>query len=403
MNTNDKEIQYDSPEDITSVDLTIQTVSGNTNPVIYANGRNQLPVEVIAKAMKLDPDTHQNIVLKFSQETWLHILNLRYASSDEKLPREGATGWSYTPTKNEYAREVITDGSLTGVRYLESGDELMIFYVYTDDTSVERIAVSIDTDGGKHFTTADSAAGAEQSSVSVKAAAPISYSNAQNLKIIQDDWVTKVNSLRYKAQEYGILWNFEHNNGLIRRRQFTIVTANGYSIAHKEIPDGLPETSWQKIFYHQNSMPHAFSLATQTNGCYLNSWFVVSGDGERGYAGKINFGYDNIVTTPYFPDLYFLLNPTGEFTAGTWAYWPYTESDDHDCWEEVTDKPDNISVVCFQLCIPDGSPFYWGEKCRPDYTSDPAAPITITDIYGNTGTFKITFNSSVTGDISVSP
>ncbi|MGV2814525.1 hypothetical protein [Enterobacter cancerogenus] len=400
MNDNSGTVLYDSPEDITSVDLTIRAVSGNISPAIYANGRNQLPVEIIAKAMKLDPETHVNIVLTFPQETWLHILHLCHAESDEKLAWQGSSGWCYTYTENEYSREIITGNNLTEPRYVEPGDEVMTFYVYTDDPSMKRIAVSIDTDGGKHFTTADSAAGAERCSVSVKAAPPISYSNVQNLKIISDNWVTKAETLNYRVQQYGVVWNFDHNDGSIRRRKFTIVTANGYSIAHKSIPQGLSSAHKQKLFYHQNKMPHAFSLANQPDGGYLNSWFVVSGDGERGIANEINSGYENIATGSSYPVLYFSDTSSGGYIAGAWYYWPYTEDNGH---ETFIDEHNNISVVCFQLCIPDDSTLYWGKQCRPDYVSDPAVPVSITDIYGNEGTFNITFNSSYGGDIAVSP
>lgn len=402
MNTNTEELLYDSPEDITSVDLTIRAVSGNVNPAIYANGRNQLPVEIIAKAMKLDPTTHTNIVLKFSQETWIHILNLRHAESDEKLTWLGSAGWCYTNTKNEYSREIITENNLTEPRYMEPGDELMTFYVHSDDISMKRIAVSIDTDGGKHFTTADRAAGAERCSVSVKAIAPISYSNAQNLKIIEDDWETKVSPLTYKDQEKGIAWANEHKGGFIRRRKLTVITANGYSIVHKIVPKGLSENYKQAVFYHNVYMPHAFSLAEQSDGCYLNSWFIMSGNHNLGYARGLNDFFHDMTISPLWPDLYFSSHSSGEYTAGTWAFWPYTGKNDS-CWEQFTDEQDNISIVCFQLHIPDGSSRYWGEHCRPDYTSNPAVPITIVDIYGNKGTFNITFNSSVTGEVAVSP
>lgn len=182
MNHNSQEQPDDSPEDITSVDLTIRAVSGNISPVIYANGRNQLPVEIIAKAMKLDPVTRNNRVLKFSQETWLHILNLRYAESDEKLTWQGSKAWCYTHTKNDYTREVINSGSITEPRYMEPGDELVTLYVYTDDSNIKRIAVSIDTDGGKHFTTADNASGAEKCSVPVRAISPQIYRTSDLLQ-----------------------------------------------------------------------------------------------------------------------------------------------------------------------------------------------------------------------------
>lgn len=391
---------YDSPDDITSVDLTIRAVSGNPNPVIYANGRNQLPVEIIAKAMKENPDGSETI-LKFTAKTWLHILNLRHAESDEKLIRQGSAGWCFTASANDYSREVINGHSLTEPRYMEPGDELMALYIYTDDISTRRIAVSIDTDNGKHFTTADNASGAERCSVGVHAIQPINYSNVQNLKIIPDSWVTRISPLKYKDQEEGIIWANEHEGGIIRRRKFAIVTSNGYPIIHKNVPPGLSGEYKQSVIYHQQAMPHALSLVTQPDGGYLNSWFVAPDGYERGYLNAINRNVDDM-SAPYWPDLYFSDNATGEYTAFTWAFWPYTGGNNNS-WEKFPVENESISIVCFQLHVPDTSPLYWGAECRPDYISDPAVPVTITDLYGNDGTFNITFNSSVAGDISISP
>ena len=391
---------YDSPDDITSVDLTIRAVSGNLSPVIYANGRNQLPVEIIAKAMKENPDGSETI-LKFTAKIWLHILNLRHAESDEKLISQGSSGWCFTSFVNDYSREVNTGDSLTEPRYMEPGDELMTLYVYTDDISSRRIAVSIDTDGGKHFTTADNASGAERCSVSVRAIQPINYSNVQNLKIIPDNWVTRISPLRYKDQQKAIIWANEHYGGFIRRRKFAIVTANGYTITHKNVPPGLSGGYKQSVLYHQKAMPHALLLVTQPDGGYLNSWFVAPDGYERGYLNAINWNFDDM-SDPYWPDLYFSDNVEGEYVAGTWAFWPYTEANNNS-WEKFPVEDDCISIVCFQLYVPDTSPLYWGSDCRPNYISDPAVPVTLIDLYGNEGTFNITFNSSVAGDISISP
>lgn len=75
--------QSDNPNDIDSLStLKIEAVSGNLSPSIYANGRNQLPIQITAKAVNKDGNP-----LKFSNETWISILNLRFAESDKKLNR----------------------------------------------------------------------------------------------------------------------------------------------------------------------------------------------------------------------------------------------------------------------------------------------------------------------------
>lgn len=166
---------YDSPEDITSVDLTIRAVSGNASPVIYANGRNQLPIEIIARAMKENAD-HSESILQFTKNTWIHILNLRHAESDELLVRQGSSGWCFTATENDYSLEVLTKEYSVKPRDSEPGVTLITLYVYANDINTKRIAVSIDTDAGKHFTTADNSTGVEKSCVTVRAFQPVIYS-----------------------------------------------------------------------------------------------------------------------------------------------------------------------------------------------------------------------------------
>ena len=173
-----KSMKYDSPEDITSVELKIQTVSGVLNPTIYANRLNQLPLEIVVKALKVNEQGEETI-LNFADETWLTLLNLRFAVTDKLLSREADSGWCFTRHVNNYSREVGPAG--IGIRQdsgpsdLRGGEKIVVFYLYSTQPGRERIAVGLDTPGGKHFSTADSAEGAEKSSVSVVAGLPVRY------------------------------------------------------------------------------------------------------------------------------------------------------------------------------------------------------------------------------------
>lgn len=175
-----KNLSYDNPNDIESVELIIQAASGISSPVIYANGRNQLAVQIIAKATRKNDDD-EDVVLNFAHGTWAHILNLRHAESDQKLTWKGSSGWCFTDKENDYTREVTVSALeeqpiIPLADVAESGSTLFLMYVHTDEISTKRIAVSIDTDNGKHFTTADNASGAEKSSVAVRAIQPFIYS-----------------------------------------------------------------------------------------------------------------------------------------------------------------------------------------------------------------------------------
>lgn len=164
--------QYDNPNDIDSMDkLKIQTVSGSISPKIYANGRNQLPIEITAKAIDKD-----DRVLKFSHETWIHLLNLCFAESGEKLSRKGNSSWCFTEVKNDYSKEIqISYPTNSLFNVTDDGTVIIIMYVYTNNIDIKRIAVSVDTDNDKHFTTADNATGAEKMSIPVAAVNEIIY------------------------------------------------------------------------------------------------------------------------------------------------------------------------------------------------------------------------------------
>lgn len=174
-------LTYDNPNDIESVELKIQTVSGSSSPVIYANGRNQLPIEIIATAWKKNDDG-DDIILNFSDAIWENILNLCHAESDEKLNWQGDSGWCFTATENDFSREVqlvATKDWLSSERTtLSAGSHQTIMYVYTYNNEPRRIAVSIDTENGKHFTTADASSGAEKMSVRVGTLFSLDYTAA---------------------------------------------------------------------------------------------------------------------------------------------------------------------------------------------------------------------------------
>lgn len=169
-------IQYDDPDHITYMDsLKIEAVSKHISPKIYANGRNQLPIEITAKAIGKGSK-----VLKFSKETWIHILNLCFAeSSDKKLSWQHRSGWCFTDKINDYSKEIeVNSFSNTLFSVRDDGTVHIIMYVYTDDIDTKRIAVSVDTDNGKHFTTADkspNSPGPEEAFVTVTAIREIIY------------------------------------------------------------------------------------------------------------------------------------------------------------------------------------------------------------------------------------
>lgn len=169
---------YDSTAEITDVTLKIHAASHNSAPKLYANGRNQLPIEIIASATGAGQKK-----LRFPMQTWQKMLNLCFAVSDENLKKDGNNGWCFTDKDNEYSKEPVFSAQQESAHNAsgenDDGTVILLLYVYTYEQNTKRIAVNLDTDAGnpgnKHFTTADNSTGAEKMSVQVNSINPILY------------------------------------------------------------------------------------------------------------------------------------------------------------------------------------------------------------------------------------
>jgi len=177
---------YDSTAEITGVSLKIHAASQNSAPKVYANGRNQLPIEIIASATGAGQKK-----LKFPLETWRKMLNLCFAVSDQNLKKNGDSGWCFTDKDNEYSKEpvfsLLQEDTYNEMAQEDDGTVILLLYVYTYEQNTNRIAVNLDTDAGspdnQHFTTADNSTGAEKMSVQVNSINPILY-RQKDLKIV---------------------------------------------------------------------------------------------------------------------------------------------------------------------------------------------------------------------------
>ncbi|WP_157737594.1 hypothetical protein [Kosakonia cowanii] len=224
-----KNISYDDPNDILSVSMNIRTASGNISPTIFANGRNQLEVEVAVSAFK---DEDQSQPMNFSDETWKSILSLRHAESDEVLNLNGGSEWCYSYIKNEYARELLSATNAGGEHYTQNksdsdnNSKIIIMYVYTYDVNFKRISVALDTSNGKHFTTSDISTTVETSSVSVKSIQALSYNNGDNIVVIKDGDVHLSDELHYTS--HILATSYDHYDGQLLRTIFRLKSSQGY-------------------------------------------------------------------------------------------------------------------------------------------------------------------------------
>lgn len=277
-------IQYDDPDHITYMDsLKIEAVSKHISPKIYANGRNQLPIEITAKAVK-KVDGSDDVPLNFSRETWIHILNLRHAQSDAKLSWQHRSGWCFTDKINDYSKEIeVNSFSNTLFSVRDDGTVHIIMYVYTDDIDTKRIAVSVDTDNGKHFTTSDkspSSPGPEEMSVTVTALKEIIYRKDSLIitpiyqigKGKNDVTYTETNMTSYTSTEY---FDCHYDNYYITI-PFAIMNAQTYGYGSVE-----GEDKWICFYGSEHDHQHMIvahpynKKGTETFGFHNHAhWFV---------------------------------------------------------------------------------------------------------------------------------
>lgn len=352
---------YDSPEDITSVDLIIRSVSGNNSPVIYANCRNQLPLEIIVKAMKENAD-HTESVLQFPENIWVHILNLRHAESDEILTWQGHSGWCFTHTVNDYSLEVLTGEYSTESRDSEPGETLITVYAYTTEISTRRIAVSIDTDGGKHFTTADNSSGVEKSSVTVRAFPPVTYSKSD---LIQDRVTglgkTQV-SMHYTGDNTSWSKKFEaHYDSLyftVRNKIRNYCVYNFGADGHTDI--NYPARISQYWTYNNNQ--HML-IANPAN--------FPEEEGNIGFYGKAS--WDETLSARRSTGVYDLFLP-----------FKYNERENTVCWTHFSFS------AADEWILPDDTVLHVNDTDIRDFNLNPW--FDFYDLYGNQGVFSIHYD-----------
>lgn len=379
--------QYDNPNDIHSLSrLKIQAVSENRSPQIYANGRNQLPIQITVKALNKEGNA-----LKFSNETWLSILNLCCAQSDKKLSRNGNSGWCFTEVENEYSKEILS-GSHRSKRFLigEDGTAFIILYVYTYDVNTKRIAVSVDIpySYNKHYTTADIASGAETMSLTVTALSKINYNNRENIAISVGDFMNTSNTLGWTKRdvetttkdnngEYTKLSEVPHYNGYCKRRivkirslyhgDFKECKITYEKITNDEVNQG--SIKWKGISEEkcfdalQNDGSYSYPCAVIGNGFsyshyHVNFWFRC----KSIYVDGQVYVYRNLSFSRFWP----------------WVKENHTDDD----YSEGT-----LLLYKFVVPVQDFTQYSWHDVIR-----NPT--VNVTDIYGNTGTFQLVFNDT---------
>jgi hypothetical protein len=387
-----KTVQYDNPSDIEYMDtLKIQTVSGTLSPKIYANGKNQLPIEITVKASN---KSHEP--LNISKDTWINLLSLCFAESDKKLSRKGNSGWCFTDVENDYSKE-IQGRSLQSNRVTKADDGtvIIIMYVYTNDVNTKRIAVSVDTDNGKHFTTADNASGAEKMVVSITSNPKINYGDKRNITMDVGSFVNISSSLPWKAWPRGSHESdkprYTKSNGTCERR-FVNFQPNMSTTGQTTFKN-------YKIIYNPIKNEHVNVGHVFVGGRWIKGFTIISEDGAHPCAVIGREGnHSNYQLNLFFERQKRIYLQFADHTVVTYR----DSSDDYLYFQfspyvgEEYPNDDNgfPSLILYKLTMlePNAAKQGWQNCIR-------YPKVQVTDFYGNEGTFQLVFNDSENFDI----
>lgn len=221
----------DKWEDIDGVNtLRIEAASGKSESHIYANGRNQLEVNIFVEAVD-----ENKTVLHLTDRDWINLLAIRFAEDDTELdydcPKD--SGWCYSQYKNNYAIEIPRElhstisATASGTPNNATESKIITMYVYTNQNETRRLAVSLDDQNGKYFTTADNAIGADKSSIRVVAHNPIIYTRDNlTIEVTTGNGRTKNNVTGCRNGEYDVDYD-------------------SYYISAPGIPDGIRNADFE--------------------------------------------------------------------------------------------------------------------------------------------------------------
>lgn len=356
----------DSPNDIDSmVTLTIHAVSKRASSSMFANGRNQVPIEIKAKAVN-----KHNRVLHFSRDTWTQILNLRFAESDEKLSRDGKSGWCFTSTENEFSREIGMNSMSSNIwMQLHADDSItVIMYVYTTSINTKRIAVSVDLANGKHITTADNAAGAETMSVTI-------VSNSEKVYNTKDLLVAKAPNLNPKKKVLAVVLHEKVNGyGVGKTYKYNVNFECHYDNYYVNIPYGI-----ERCEVHGYGDEEQNKWICNYDSEHDNQHMIVAHRfrDENGHEESDEFGFTN----------------TKSFALDT-SYSTRFYTDTFDLTQNVTFNEHSRQVCFTQMTFETGADGVW---IIPDNVGLDKPPFSfdtwfeLFDIYGNHGKFSVGF------------
>lgn len=394
---------WDEFNKLTILSLVFPDNSMAKSATIFGNGKNQVPVLIKIKATD-----KSGASLNVSQLELAEAISLINYSSGEKLSLNGESStipyWNVADESGDYDSPYSYSNSLKIPAQDDNVAQTLKLYVSASDIPANTqtdIAVQIDIPGvGVFNTTADGtgtkngpggASGSVFKSPSylhVSALMPLDYSDTSLLNLIQTSW-DPVGGQTYVVHDYvwsSGYWTKENEASLYRSTvkvtpknsefKFTHVSSSYKTFYASNAKTG--NTTWRKVgddgFWHEVEDPGI----TAVNGGGSQESFVAIG------------GFGKSLNNPNY-DAYFWYRPisgsvntTGHFHLidSEWQY--RTEID----ISANTGIGDNEAALCgYKINVPTGAnvgAHYWTDAYGP-------VSFSVTDNFGNTGTFRIVF------------
>lgn len=385
---------WDDFNKLTTLSLVFPDYSAAKSATIFGNGKNQVPVVVRVKATD-----KSGASLNVSQLQLADAVSLINYSSGEKLSHNDESStipyWNAADEAGDYASAYSYSSSLEAPELDGDGAQTLTLYVSADSIPAAEqtdIAVQIDIPGvGAFNTTAEGtdtkngpggASGSVFKSpayVHVSALLPLDYSDVTLLNLNQTSW-DRVGGQTYIVHDYiwdSVYWTKENGASLYRSTvrvtpkssefKFTHVSPSYRAVTTKNALTG--NATW-----HHDDDP---GIAAFTASGELHQFVAIGGFGKS-------------VSNPNY-DAYFWFRPEsrditidGHFHMIDGEYQYRAEID----FSADTGIEANEAALCgYKINVPTG------QNTGHHYWDDAYGPVgfTVTDNFGNTGTFKIDF------------
>jgi|GEM_PF-6994463 len=381
---------------VTSIEeLSISLLTGADKGAVFANGRCQLPVAVHVKGLN-EKDEDREVPLSLG-DIISHIELVDYTTG-EPLRYEEPRGWFYTLTKNEF--QTLPESA---ARVLQGNNQLYVMCDSRETLRTKRVALRVTLTNPEaktkvYWTGID--AGIFDSSVVVNAQEAINYSDKDNLHIINNELqsISKAMEWDYKRGSYYA----EKSNGEYFKKRIDIKPAN---VSRFHSVDIEQYSVWNadlnpEVIRWDGEVAPSFSAIDSSGAApvavYATNSHAVVGDDEY---TELNIWYaqqEQPADVKIKGSVYFVNTDHDEM-----EYYGQRMRPDFSEEGRLTETEGAASFYLYKLRLGErsgsnendqpqidinGKPNHWQEAI-------PEIKVSVVDIYGNTGSFSVYWNT----------